>query len=330
MSGAPVVHDLAVIIVSTNEADWLRGCLPTVFDHAGALSLDVVVVDNQSTDDTVSLVEREFPRARTVVAENHGFSHGNNRGLMEVNARYVLFLNPDTEILNGTLAEMVARMDALPGVGIAGCRQVLPDGELHCTMRRFPNAVRQASEALFSERWPRHATWTGERVIDSTLYDQEFDADWTSGSFMLARMEAIQSGGFLDERFFIYSEETDFALRIRKAGWRVRHLPQVEIVHYVGKAGWKENVEAQYAYARILYAAKNFSSLHRLLFRAAVVLRYLLRYPLFATRDKSARRALGRGLRVALGLDKRPPYEPPPPVAVRPAPHNADAAISKH
>ena len=101
------MHDLAIITVSTNEAQWIRPCLRTVFTHIGDVSVDVVVVDNESTDRTADLVAAEFPDARVVWSRNHGFSHGNNRALMTCNARYVLFLNPDTEILEGTFADLV-------------------------------------------------------------------------------------------------------------------------------------------------------------------------------------------------------------------------------
>src|SRR4051794_38533810 len=169
------MHDLAIITLSTNESDWLRRCLPTVFAATGDIDIDVVVVDNDSTDGTTALVESDFPRARVVRSPNHGFSHGNNRALMTVDARYVLFLNPDTEVLEGTFAELVERMDASPQVGLAGCRQLVPAGDLYPSMRRFPTAVRLLSEALGAERWPFRASWTGQRELDLDRYDEEFE-----------------------------------------------------------------------------------------------------------------------------------------------------------
>src|SRR5689334_14816868 len=123
-------HDLAIIIVSTGEADWIRRLLPTLLAHTGDIRTDVVVVDNGSLDDTAEVVKTEFPEARTVASENHGFGHANNRALMTCNARYVLFINPDTEVVGGTLAELVALMDERPTVGVVGCRQLTPDDRL--------------------------------------------------------------------------------------------------------------------------------------------------------------------------------------------------------
>ena len=95
------MDDIAIITVSTNEAHWIRPCLSTVFAHTGPVQADVVVVDNQSSDGTAELVAAEFPQARVVPSQNRGFSHANNRALMTCDARYVLFLNPDTEIVEG-------------------------------------------------------------------------------------------------------------------------------------------------------------------------------------------------------------------------------------
>jgi N-acetylglucosaminyl-diphospho-decaprenol L-rhamnosyltransferase len=257
------MHDVAVIIVSTNEGRWLEPCLTTVFERAGSIDLEVVVVDNDSTDGTRDIVLRGFPGARVVWSENRGFSHANNRGVMTTDARYVLFLNPDTEVVAGTLQELVEALDERPSVGLAGVRQITADGELFPTIRRFPNAVRAYAEALSSEKFPFRAGWLGERELDVAVYEREVECDWTSGSFMIARREALESSGLLDERFFIYSEETDLCYRMKRAGWAVRHLPLMTIVHHADKAGINPKMDAQNAFTRLQYARKHFSPAHR-------------------------------------------------------------------
>src|SRR4051794_18722394 len=171
----------------------------------GMLNADVVVVDVESRDNTAEIVS-DFPGVRLIQCRNGGFAYANNRGLMTCDARYVLFLNPDTEIRQGTLSDLVARMDARPEVGLAGARQVDAHGRLDMTIRHFPTILRALRDALWAERLPRRPRWLGEREIDPAAYDREFGCDWTSGSFMLARREAIESAGFMDERFFLYSE----------------------------------------------------------------------------------------------------------------------------
>ena len=236
--------DLAVIVVSTNEAHWLRRCLPTIYEHAGEIELDVVVVDNESTDETRELVESEFPRARVVQCVNRGFAQANNCALRTLDARWVLFLNPDTEILHGTLAGLIDGLGARPTVGVVGVRQVTPDGQLFPTIRRFSTATRWFFEAIGSERFPFKASWLGERELDMSVYEQDVECDWISGSFMLVRREALQSAGFMDERFFLFCDETDLCLRIKQAGWEVRHLPDLTILHHAGKAGWNPKRES--------------------------------------------------------------------------------------
>ena len=253
------MHDLAVIIVSTNEAKWLTPCLSTVFGRAGDLELDVVIADNESTDGTAELVAREFPAARVVPTVNRGFSYANNRALMTCDARYVLFLNPDTEIVDGTFEELVAALDARPEVGLAGVRHLTGDGALFPTIRRFPNALRSIGQALGAERLPHRPSWSCERELDPEPYEREVECDWTTGAFMLARREALESAGILDERYFIYCEEPDLCLRMKRGGWQVRHLPVMTIIHHAGKGGLSPKMQAQDAYARKQYAHKHFS-----------------------------------------------------------------------
>jgi N-acetylglucosaminyl-diphospho-decaprenol L-rhamnosyltransferase len=316
----PAAHDLAVIIVSTNEADWLAPCLTTLRAHAGDIDLDVVVVDNASRDETAALVRGEFPWARVVSCENHGFAHANNRALATCSARYVLFLNPDTQVLEGQLADLVARLDECPEVGLAGCVQCSPEGRLWPSMRRFPSPLRALMEALGSERLPRRPAWMGTSELDYSRYGGEFDLDWTSGSFMLARREALDGAGWLDERFFLYSDDVDLARRIKDAGWTVRHFPHVRIVHHAMKAGFNPRRYAQYAYAKRIYARKHFTRPTRGVFLGALALRNVVRlgaYSVLRPRDADARRAAVGSLRVLAGRTG-PPYEPPPCGAVRP------------
>jgi N-acetylglucosaminyl-diphospho-decaprenol L-rhamnosyltransferase len=315
------MRDLAIVVVSTNEAHWLERCLSTVFEHAGSASLDVVVVENGCTDGTRELVESRFPDARVVGCQNRGFAHGNNRGLEQTCARYALLLNPDTEIVAGSFGELIELLDARPQVGLAGVRQLTGDGTLWPTIRRFPSVSRALGEALRSEHWPARGSWAGERVLDRDAYEREVTCDWTSGSFMLARREALLSAGLLDERFFIYSEEPDLCLRVKRAGWEVRHLPQMTIVHHAGKGGLRPRMVAQDAYARRQYAQKHFGRVRRGLYLSACGARHLIRAVKLpaAGPDASARReGARRALRTMAGRGD-PPFGAPPRTAIAPS-----------
>jgi N-acetylglucosaminyl-diphospho-decaprenol L-rhamnosyltransferase len=304
---------LAIIIVSANSANWLRPCLTTVYERAGEIDLDVVVVASGCTDETISLVEREFPQARTISCPNRGFAYANNRALSTIDAEWTLFLNPDTEILEGTLEELLEVVSPRRSLGLVGVRQVTGDLELFPTIRRFPNASRALFEALGSERFPFRASWLGERELDLRVYDRDVPCDWTSGSFMLVRAEALQSAGFMDERFFLYCEETDLCLRIKQAGWEIRHLPDLTIVHHANKAGANPRLDAQAAFAKRQYIEKHFSPLHRSAASAALLLGYTIR-SLRWTGDADAR-ASSRAALMTLLRRQPPPFGEPPRVA---------------
>ena len=311
--------DLSIIIVSTNEATWLERCLPTVFAQAGQLALDVIVVDNDSVDGTADLVREGFPSARVVWCENHGFGHANNRGIMNSDARYVLLLNPDTEIVEGSFAELVRAMDERPEVGLAGVKQLDSQGVLFPTIRRRPHPLRTLAEALGSERLPLRSRWLGERELDPARYDEEVSCDWTSGSFMLIRREALLSAGLLDERSFIYAEEPDLCRRIAENGWAIRHVPFMTIIHHAGKAGVNPKLLSQDTYARLLYARKHMSRLQRVAYRAAITIRVLVRALACSLGPERAvvLKANLAALRVLCGRAGSP-FEEPPPTSLRP------------
>ena len=302
--------DLAVIIVSFNSAGYLAPCLESVYAHAGDAELDVVVVDNSSADGSPELVEREFPRARVVRNENRGFAHANNRGFETVNAPFVLFLNPDTEIQTGTFGELLRLLAERPKVGLVGCRQLAGDRTVFPTIRRFPSPMRYLLQALGSERFPVRAAWMGEEELDPAAYDREGRCDWVAGSFMLARRQAVLDAGLMDERYFLFAEETDLCAGIEAAGWEVRYVPDMTILHYFGKNGHNDRLSAQEAYARRQYMFKHDGVVRRRLSTAALALFYARRAIDSLARDDDharARRAAARtALRTLLGTAPPP------------------------
>jgi GT2 family glycosyltransferase len=321
------VNDLAIIVVAFNSASDIPACLRSIDAHAGSLQHEVVVVDVGPDDGTEEIVAG-FAGVRYMRSANRGFAYANNRALRTCDARYVLFLNPDTEILSGTLSDLISRMDARPNVGLAGARQVDGNGRLDLTIRRFPNALRALGDALSAERLPRRPRWLGERELDETAYDRDVECDWTSGSFMLARREAIESAGFMDERFFMYSEETDFCRRIKGAGWEVRHFPWMTILHYGAKTGVDPRIESVSAHSRLLYASKHFTPTHRALYFVAVLIGYSLRYACARRGEpgKSRRSANRAAIKTVLRLSP-PPHSPWSPFSVCPRPSTARTPV---
>lgn len=293
------MDDVCVIIVSHNGKRWLDGALGSLFAHADDLALDVVVVDNGS-DGSAAYVEERFPGVRTIVCANRGFGAANNVALATADARYVLFLNPDTEFLAGSLEDLVRALDRRPHVGLAGVRQVGGKGQLAPSIRRFPSVRNMLAEALAVERLPVLRYLLGERVLAPAAYERETPCDWTSGSFMLASREALEGQAF-DERFFLFSEETDLCWRLKEEGWKVVHLPLVTIRHFESERSATPLMEAQAAYARLQFARKHFAWAGP--YRLAMVIRYALR-----ARRPAARAAL----EVAFEEEPPLPLAPPP------------------
>ena len=307
--------DVSVIVVSYNDRRWLGPCLDSVYTRAGSARVEVLVVDN-GTDGAADMVSAAFPSVRVLTSENRGFAHGNNLAARTANGRYVLFLNPDTEVVAGNLGELADALDRRPGVGLAGVRQTTASGDLWPTIRYFPCFPRALGDALASERWPRRFRWAGERELDMSRYDRETECDWTSGSFMLARREALLSAGLLDERFFLYSEEPDLCLRMKHAGWVVCHIPLMTIVHHGGDRPAQPRMLAQDAFTRRQYAAKHFAAPHRVAYLAAVSSRHILRATLPPNKqDPGARDAARMALRTLIGRAE-PPFGPPPRTAL--------------
>jgi GT2 family glycosyltransferase len=304
------VHDVCAIIVSHNGKRWLDAALSSLFAGSGGLDLDVVVVDNGSDGSAAHVAER-FPSVRTISCANRGFGAANNVGLETADARYVLFLNPDTEFLNGRLSDLTAVLDRRPGIGLAGARQVGGGGTLAPSIRRFPSTVNMLGEALAVEKVPLLRHYFGERVLDPYRYGRETACDWTSGSFMLARSEALRACGGFDERFFLFSEETDLCWRLRQVGWGVVHLPQVTIRHYESERSASPTMEAQAAYARLQFARKHFSRVSP--YRWAMALRYGLRTGIPSIGRLDRRRREGSRAALAAVLGEVPPIAAPEP-----------------
>jgi GT2 family glycosyltransferase len=315
--------DLSVVIVTYNGREMALRTLRSAQASLGDLRAEWIVVDSASTDGAPEAIEREFGDVEVLRAPNRGFAAGNNIGIAWAQGRYVLLLNPDVEVLEGSFAELIAALDSRPDVGIASVIQRGSDGELQFSMRRFPSPGRDLGESLFAAHWPLFKSLQ-ELDLRARRYEYEVSTDWAVGAFLCARAEAIASVGPMDERFFLYSEEIDWCLRAHQAGWDVRHLPVMSVTHHAGRRD-RGDLMAQLAYSRSLFARKHHGPFGALGIHAALALGHLLRIaarlPL-APFKRSARERIAaeaRALRVLLGLGKPPlraepvtrPAEPP-------------------
>ena len=219
---------------------------------------------------------------------------------------------------SGTFEELVRDLDEQPDVGLAGVGQ----------LRRTASSIRRSGtsrtpdaalgQTLGSERGALPFHWLGERELSLERYDREVDCDWTSGSFMLARREALETAGSSTSASSSTREEPDLCLRMKQAGWEVRHLPFMTILHHANKAGVNPKMAAQDTISRVLYARKHLSAPRRGVYLASLSLRYLSRLA-WPNRDRELRRLSHEASRRSLGVvfgRERPPFGEPPRQAV--------------
>jgi GT2 family glycosyltransferase len=261
--------DLGIVIVSYNTCDLLCTCLRSVYASQGGFAFDVCVVDNASSDGSADMVASEFPQVRLVSnAENLGYSNANNRGLRsfgftdsptsppdsqltEIPA-FALLLNPDTELPPQALADMLEFMAGHPDAGAAGPRLVLPDGSLDLACRRSLPTPEVSFYRLtgLSRLFPRNPRF-GRYNLTHLDPDQVAEVGSVVGAFMLVRREAILQVGLLDEQFFMYGEDLDWACRIKRAGWKIYYNPSVTVLH-VKRASSRHSPRAQIEFYRAM------------------------------------------------------------------------------
>ena len=257
--------DLGIVILNWNTCELLKRCLETVLASVGDFTYTVVVVDNASTDGSVAMVREHFPTVQVIASEvNGGYPYGNNLGLRALGyhdtgqvapdaPRYALLLNPDTEVPPEAFFRMTQFMDAHPDVGIAGPKLVLEDGSLDLACRRsFPTPeVSFYRFSGLSKLFPAHPRF-GRYNMTFADPDEEIEVDAVVGAYMQVRREAIAQVGLLDETFFMYGEDLDWAYRIKKAGWKVFYHPQVTVKH-VKRAASRKSKKAQFEFQRAMW-----------------------------------------------------------------------------
>lgn len=267
--------DLSLIVLSWNVRELLRGCLRSVGENVGTLersNIEMLVIDNASTDGSADMVAAEFPEVRLIRnAENAGFARGNNAGIAASTGRYVLLLNCDTIVPAGALERLVAFMDAHPQAGACSPRLVRLDGT--------PQPYAFGNDPTLGYLLRRGLS---RLLFRRSLHDwgvaETIAVDWVSGACLLARRTAIEQVGGLDEAMFMYFEDNDWCRRMRLAGWQVCYVPGIEITH-IGGAGLKQNPAARAAYYRSLarFYEKHYGLPGRLLLKILLPVYRLLR-----------------------------------------------------
>jgi len=215
----------------------------------------VILVDNGSKDGSAIDAKRLFPEMHLIANEtNLGFAKATNQGLKHSSGKYLLLLNPDTEVKQGAIQELVRFMEAHPDAGIAGAQLLNGDGSRQNSIANFPSlATELLNKSLLRRAFPKkfpgkEKNYLGPIEVDSVI-----------GACMVTRRETLEQVGVLDEDYFLFFEETDWYFRIKKAGWKVFHLPQAKVVHFQGRGAEAKKREAkvEYFHSRYQFFRKN-------------------------------------------------------------------------
>lgn len=271
--------DVAVVIVSWNTRDLLIDCLVSLereFARLPQIKSEVWVVDNGSTDGTLAVLREHFAWVKRIENDtNVGFAAANNQAIARSQSRYALLLNPDTVVHPRAVEALLSYMDAHPRAGAAGSHLLNPDGSAQASCFPAPTLVRELWRLLHMDR----VRALGCYDTSSWPRSEPRSVDVVQGTSMMLRRTALQEVGALDEAFFIYSEEVDLCLRLRRASWSVVWVPQSQVVHYGGQS--TRQVASKmflnlYRY-KVLYFRKNHGRRAAWLYKCLLLLASLLR-----------------------------------------------------
>ena len=241
---------LSIIIVSYNTANLIGNCLKSIFE-ASNITREVFVVDNASTDGSSDFIKDNFPSVHLAVnTENVGFAAANNQVLLQCKGKYIFFLNPDTEIMSDTFSEAISFMNANPRIALAGTKIINPDGTL---------------------QWSVSYKYPGQRYTASEVSDLPGKIACVLGASIIARSELIKKIGGFDEDFFLYGEDQDLCLRIRKLGYEIGYIDSATVVHLGGQSEkdslpsevWRKKMHAEYIFYRKHYLPKTIKRISR-------------------------------------------------------------------
>lgn len=310
--GPPI--DLSVCVVSWNACRPLGETLQSLRENAGALRLEILVVDNASADGSAEMVKRRFPEAILIRSGgNIGFGRANNLAIPRARGRYVLLLNPDIVVRPGALERLIGFLAAHPEAGVAGCRLVNRDGSVQKSwFDRFPSLGSELGWGLMLHRLGR-----GAREVPARGRDADAAGDrpvaYVVGACMVFRREVLQALGGFDPRYFMYGEDVDLCYRLHRMGLEVYYLGSIEILHHHGVSSGKQSrpyfaavmqKESRYRFL-LIHRGRRYALSYRLIWIGSGLFRTALGALVWAAATlilQGRRRAVERGLATAIHI----------------------------
>ena len=248
--------DLSVVIVNYQTFELTKNTINSIFEYSYPFSLEVIVVDNASSDDSLSKLKDYFKDKVKFIAsaENNGFAAGNNQALNVSKGKYVLLLNSDTIVWEDTLESIYNYMEKHTDLGACGCRVLLENGELDKACKRsFPNVKNSFFRLFHIPTNSEDDDYNLDNLPDGEIYE----IDCLTGAFMFIRKTALDEVGFLDETFFMYGEDIDLCYRIKQAGWKIVYYGKSKITHLKGASSKKQKSKLIYEFYRAMYIYYN-------------------------------------------------------------------------
>lgn len=228
-------HDISIIIVSFNTRDLTIQCVRSVISACDDITAQIIVVDNQSSDGSSDALREIFPNIKVIDSPvNGGFGYGNNLGLKEATGRFILFLNPDTQIPNNFVKSAINIMQEKPNIGILGPKVLNEDGTTENSLMRDLRVRQLLIMTVIPARILRAIPYIGDFRYASLDKTQTQSVEAVSGCAMITRKEVINTVGGFDSRIFLYAEELELCSRIRNAGWEIIFEPSLHIMHVGG------------------------------------------------------------------------------------------------
>ena len=273
---------LSIIIISFNTRETTLKCLRSVFDNLDGVIVEVIVVDNASTDGSADAITREFPQVVLMRnAENAGFGAANNLAMQQAKGDDFLLLNSDAFLTPGALPAMLQALHEKPDIGLVGPRLLNADGTLQRSCYRFPSPGVAWREALWISAVAPPTSIFGD--YRRWGHDQPFYPEWVIGACMMLRRSVYEKVGGFDAGFFMYAEETDWQKRMRAEGWKIVFTPAAQVNHLGGASGAddKPKINKYFFESGDYYYRKHHGVAGMLSARAAVTVGGLLRLPLW-------------------------------------------------
>jgi GT2 family glycosyltransferase len=281
----------SIVIVNFNSKDMIQSCLDSISKDSSQLSPEVIIIDNNSRDDSVPYLKKNYPQIKLIENKtNCGFGKACNQGIKLSGGKFIILLNNDCEIFSNTLTELkkaIEKYSQENRVGVIGGKILNQDGTLQYSYGKFPTLISTILD-LFKP--------SEQRKVQVSGYDVEKKVDWVTGAFMIIKRELVEDIGYFDENYFMYYEETDLCYRAKKRDWQVIYDPAPQVIHKTPHAAKKDNIplyiQAEIRKSHLYFFRKNRSFISFMFISIASLKLLTLKWCVYLFKDLGRRKEI--------------------------------------